>query len=147
MEPKNDAQLKLTDYFNNPVSQRDKQYEAIRAIVIGNAPINRVAEKYGYKPSTIYAMPRRVGSAYSPQSVKALTHSDLQDRIISLRKQDLSAPDIYQRLLEEGIKSAISTIQRILKVAGFAKLPRRTDKELGKSTTRKVIPERLNPSM
>lgn len=150
MKPNNDAQLKLSDYFNNPVSQRQKQYEAIRAIVIENLPINRAAEKYGYKTSTIYALLRDAKAdrnslfpTVSKGPKKRQIHSDIQDRIIALRKQDLSAPDIYQRLFEEGIKSSISTIQRILKVAGFAKLPRRTNKKLGKSTTRKVIPERV----
>jgi transposase len=150
MKPTNDDQLALTDFFNNPVSQRQKQYEAVRAIVIGNDPIDKVAQTYGYKPSTIYSLLRDAKAGrialfptVSKGPKKRQTHSDIQDRIIALRKQALSTPDIYQRLLKEGIKSSISTVQRILKVAGFAKLPRRTNKELGRCTTKKVIPERV----
>jgi len=150
MKPINDDQLALMDYFNQPVSQRQKQYEAVRAIVIGNDPIDQVAEKYGYQPSTIYALLRDAKAGrialfptVSKGPQKRQTPSDIQDTIIALRKQALSTPDIYQHLLEEGIKSSISTIQRILKVAGFAKLPRRTNRELGKCTTKKVIPERV----
>lgn len=40
MKPKNDVPFDLTDYFNHPVSQRQKQYETIRAIVIDNASVD-----------------------------------------------------------------------------------------------------------
>jgi len=150
MNPKNDAPLELTDYFNQPVSPRQKQYEAIRAIVIGNDSVDKVAEKYGYQSSTIYSLLREAKArrvslfpAVSLGPKKRQTHSNIQDRIIALRKQALSTPDIYQCLLNEGFKSSISTVQRILKGAGFAKLPRRTNKELGRTTTKKVIPERV----
>ena len=58
MKPKNEAKLDLTDYFNQPISQRQKQYEAIRAMVIENASVETVAQKYGYKCSTIHSLLR-----------------------------------------------------------------------------------------
>ncbi len=150
MIPKYDTKLDLMNYFSNPVSQRQKQYEAVRAIVIENAPVDQVAKKYGYKSSTIYSLLRDAKAGritlfpiITKGPKKIQTSSDVQDNIIALRKQGLSTSDIYQRLLEEGIKSSISTVERILKAAGFAKLPRRTNKELGKSTTGKEIPERV----
>ncbi len=33
MKPESTVKINLLDYFNHPVSQRQKQYEAIRAIV------------------------------------------------------------------------------------------------------------------
>ncbi|MEE9356723.1 MAG: transposase [Methylococcaceae bacterium] len=150
MKPNNEAKLNLTDYFNQPASQRQKQYEAIRAIVIENAPVETVAKRYGYKRSTLHSLLRdaKTGRITLFPTVtqgpkKRQTSSDVQDKIITLRKQGLSTPDIHQCLLEEGIKSSISTVQRILKAAGFNKLPRRTHQELGKSTTQKEIPERV----
>ncbi len=150
MKPHNSARLELADYFNNPVSQRQKQYEAVRAIVIEDHPIDQVAEKYGYKTSTIYSLLRDAKAgrislfpALGKGPKKRQTHSKVQDRIIALRKQELSTPDIYQHLLDEGITSSISTVERILKAAGFTKLARRTNQQLGKSTTKKEIPERV----
>jgi transposase len=150
MKPKNDDEIDLISYFRNPVSQRQKQYEAIRALVIDSTPIDEVAKLYGYRSSTIYALLRdaKAGrvSLFPPVikgPKKRQTSSAEQDRIIALRKQELSTADIHQRLTEEGIKSSVSTVERILKAAGFAKLPRRSNNELGKSVTRKEIPERV----
>ena len=57
-KPKKAAKLDLADYFHKPVSPRQKQYEAIRAIVLENASVETVAKKYGYKSSTIYSLLR-----------------------------------------------------------------------------------------
>ena len=143
LKPKKAAKLDLADYFNNPVSPRQKQYEAIRAIVVENASVDTVAKKYGYQSSTIYSLLREAKAgrlslfpAIAKGPKKKQTSPAVQNRIIALRKQALSTPDIHQRLLEEGIKSSISTVvERILKAAGFDKLPRRTNQALGKSTT------------
>jgi len=43
----------------------------------------------------------------------------------------LSSPDIQNRLAEDTINISSRTIERILRDAGFEKLKRRTDKELG----------------
>jgi transposase len=142
LKPKKAAKLDLADYFNNPVSPRQKQYEAIRAIVVENASVDTVAKKYGYQSSTIYSLLREAKAgrlslfpAIAKGPKKKQTSPAVQNRIIALRKQALSTPDIHQRLLEEGIKSSLSTVERILKAAGFDKLPRRTNQALGKSTT------------
>ena len=45
--------LALADYFINPVSQRQKQYEIVRAIVLENQSADTVATKFGYKISTV----------------------------------------------------------------------------------------------
>ncbi len=52
------AKVDLSDYFKRPVSPRQKQYEAIRAIAIDEEPIEDAAKRYGYKASTIYSMLR-----------------------------------------------------------------------------------------
>ena len=48
----------LPGYFKNPPSQRQKQYDAVRAIVLEKQPVEMVAKRYNYKHSTIYALLR-----------------------------------------------------------------------------------------
>jgi len=139
----------MADYFKNPASPKQKQYEAIRAIVIDEKPIEVATKRYGYKAGTIYSLLRdaRAGKIELFPAVKKgprqkRTNPDIQDKIIEYRKMRLSTPDIQDRLAEETIKISSRTVERILKDAGFRKLQRRTNKELGKTIKNKIIPER-----
>jgi len=66
----------------------------------------------------------------------------VQDKVLTLRKQKLSSPDIQQWLEKDKINISARTIERILKDAGFGKLKRRTNKELGKTVKNKIIANR-----
>jgi len=99
-----------------------------------------VAKKYHYKPSTIYTLLRDVKAGkkdlfpvIQKGAQQRRTPSDAQEKIIAYRRQNLSAPAIQSHLREEGINVSVSTVERILKNAGFGKLKRRTNKGLGKS--------------
>ena len=50
--------LDLAHYFNNPVTQRQKQYEVVRALVLEKQSVEVVAKRFGYKISTIYSLIR-----------------------------------------------------------------------------------------
>lgn len=141
--------LDLVEYFKNPPTQRQKQYDAIRAIVFEKQSIEMVAKKYHYRHSTIYALLRDAKARKielfpfvqkGPQQKR--TPSDVQKKIIAYRKQRLSTPDIQSRLAQESINLSVSTVERVLKHAGFGKLKRRTNKELGKTLKGKIIAER-----
>ncbi len=138
--------IDLLDYFKNPVSHRQKQYETIRAIAIGGESIEDVAKRYGYKASTVYSLLRdaRAGKIELFPAVKKgpqqkRINPDVCDKIIEYRKMRLSTSDIQDRLAED-ISSR--TVERILKDAGYGKLKRRTNKELGITTKNKIIPDR-----
>ena len=47
-------------YFLEPQQTLQRQYEALRAIFIDDLPIDRVAERFGYKPSTLKSMASRL---------------------------------------------------------------------------------------
>ena len=139
----------LLDYFKNPVSHRQKQYEAIRAIVIGGDSIEDAAKRYGYKVGTVYSLLRdaRAGKIELFPAVKKgpqqkRTNPDVCNKIIEYRKMRLSASDIQDRLAEDTNKISSRTVERILKDAGYGKLKRRTNKELGITIKNKVIPDR-----
>jgi transposase len=149
MEPKTAGLLDLIEYFRNPISQRQKQYEAVRAVVLETQPPEIVAKIFGYKTSTIYSLIRDAKAGKiklfpivkkGPQQRR--TSPEVQKRIIVLRKQGLSSPDIQSSLAEEGIKSSTKTVERFLKDKGFGKLKRRTNKQLGKSITKRILPDR-----
>jgi hypothetical protein len=66
----------------------------------------------------------------------------VQKQIYRLRNKNLSHIDISNELNERGIEISQQTISRILDDAGFPKLKRRTNKELGITVKNKIIPER-----
>jgi transposase len=143
------TEIDLADYFKNPASSRQKQYEAIRAIAIDGESIEGAAEQYGYKAGTVYCLLRdaRAGKIElfpvvkkGPQQKR--TDPDVQDKIIDYRKMRLSTSDIQDYLAEDIIKISSRTVERILKDAGYGKLKRRTHKELGITIKNKIIPDR-----
>lgn len=149
MKPTNNAPFDPKRYFTNPISQRQKQYEVVRAIILEQKQVKTVAKKLGYKESTAYALIRdfKNGKIELFPTVKKgpqhrRTSIETQKMIIVLRKKGLSSPDIQNRLGNEGVKCSTRTIERILQDSGFKKLRRRTNKELGKSSENKIIPER-----
>ena len=141
--------MDLIEYFKNPKSKRQKQYEAVRAIALDKMPADEVAKKFGYKISTIYSLVKYAKSgklelfpevAKGPK--KRRTHANVQKKIIQLRKQDKYAADIHKQLTNEGQSISIRTVERIIKEAGFKKLKRRTNLELGITKKNKLIGER-----
>ncbi len=47
-------------YFLEPQQTLQRQYEALRAIFVDDQPIDRVAERFGYKPSALKSMASRL---------------------------------------------------------------------------------------
>lgn len=142
----------LVEYFKNPQSPRQKQYEAVRAIVHDKLPMGEVAEQFGYETSTLYSLLRDAKRGRlelfptvprGPQEKR--TPPEVQQKIVILRRQGLSTDDIHLGLADAGIDISARTVERILKEKGFGKLQRRTNKELGRSSQNTVIPERSEP--
>ncbi len=141
--------LNILDYFQNPVSQRQKQYEAVRAVVMEKQSVEVVADRFGYKTSTVYSLIRDAKNGRIelfptvPRGPRGKqTPLEVQDRVISLRRQGLSTPDIQRQLSKTEIEISTRTVERILKDTGFPKLRRRTNKELGKTVRNTIISER-----
>lgn len=141
--------IDLIEYFNNPISPKQKQYEAVRAIVLEKQPVEAVAKRLGYRTSTLYSLLRdsRAGTVELFPIIKKgpkgkQTPIQVQEKIIVLRKQGLSIDDIHHRLGEFGINISAKTVERLLKEVGFGKLKRRTNQQLGKTSKNTIIPER-----
>lgn len=138
--------LDLVDYFLHPRSKRQKQYEAVRAIMIEHLPAEPVAKKFGYQVPTVYSLVRSAKAgrltlfpevAKGPQQRR--TPAIIQQQIIQLRKQNQAAADIHTRLMDQQIVISLRTVERILNQAGFPKLKRRTRAEWGLTRDNKLI--------
>jgi transposase len=136
-------------YFANPSTPDHKKYEVLRALFYEKLPKEEVTEKFGYTNYTLNAIIRdfRQGKLIffplkKPGPKDRNTSEEAKTKIISLRKQNLSAEDISNQLLSENIKISLRTVERILEDEGFSKLSRRTNKERGLTKKKTIISER-----
>lgn len=141
--------IDLVRFFDEPATNRQRQYEAVRALVKDNMLIEEIAKKFGYKSATIHALVRDAKSGklkLFPEVKKGpkarRTSEENRNKIIQLRKENLSSSDIHKRLSESGVTISSRTIERVLSDAGFGKLRRRTYKEMGMTKKNKIIPEK-----
>jgi hypothetical protein len=131
---------KLTDLsqvFLEPSNATHRQYEALRAFFVEGTPSAEVARSFGYTPGSFRVLvhqfrqdPRRDFFLTPPKGPHSAPKADpLRDRVIALRKQNLSIYDISRSLAHEGRPLSPVAIGQVLKEEGFARLPRRADDE------------------
>lgn len=124
-------------FFLEPRGPLHRQYEALRAYHVEELPSAEAARRFGYSPGAFRVLchrfrhdPERDFFASPGNGPQAAPKKDSAcDRVIELRKQNLSIYDISGVLDDEGRKLSPAAVQQILKAAGFAKLPRRADDE------------------
>lgn len=143
----NNIDLEL--FFKNPDSKKQKQYEAVRAFAVDKLSAREVAEKFNYKLSSVYTFIKMTKSGemtFFPKPKNGPKHRhfsfEIQKQIFRYRNQNLSHMDIGELLNKNGINISAQTVSRILANAGFPKLQRRTNKELGLTVRNKIIPEK-----
>lgn len=123
--------------FLEPANSTHRQYEALRAYFVEQLPSAEVAARFGYTPGSFrvlchefrqnphraFFLPVLKGPQASPK--RDATH----EKVIELRKQNLSIYDISRVLKEDNLRFSPAAVARLLQEAGFAKLPRRADEE------------------
>lgn len=145
--------MNLNTFFSNPITPAQKQYEAIRAIIVDELPIDIVAEKFSYSVNTLYSLMRDVRNGklelFPSRGLRGPKQRQTPDYICSLilsyRKLDLSCNDIAERLQQEGYKVSKSTVGNVIVESQLPKLPRRTNAERGLTQKNQAIPERSTP--
>lgn len=137
------------NFFLNPASKKQRQYEAVRAFVVDQLSAQQVADKFGYKLSSVYTFIKKAKLGeldFFPEQKKGpkqrKTPFEVQKQIFRLRNKNLSHMDISGELGKVGIEISAQTVSRILQETGFSKLKRRTNKELGLTGKNKTIPEK-----
>ena len=136
----NDSAESLTDLsrlFLQPQNSTHRQYEALRAFFVEGLPSAQAARRGGYTPGSFRVLvhqfrqnPHRqffLPPAKGPKTAPK-THR-LREKVIALRKQNLSIYDISQTLRREAEPLSPVAVSLILKEEGFARLPRRQDEE------------------
>jgi hypothetical protein len=131
---------KLTDLaqvFVEPSNSTHRQYEALRAFFVEGLPSAEAARRFGYTPGSFRVLvhqfrqnPRRDFFLTAAKGPHVAPKADpLRDRVIALRKQNLSIYDISRNLAHQGDPLSPVAVAQILKDEGFARLPRRADDE------------------
>jgi hypothetical protein len=143
-----DKRNKITDLaavFLEPANATHRQYEALRAYFVERRSCAEAAERFGYTPGSFRVLahkfrmdPRRTFFVAPQKGPKSAPKQDrVRERVLALRKRNLSIYDISRALAAEGETLSAVAVSLILKAEGFARLPRRADEER---------PERARPA-
>ena len=123
--------------FLEPSNSTHRQYEALRAYFVDGLHSAETAARFGYSPGSFrvlchqlrqnphrqFFLPPQKGPRRGPKK------ESLREKVVALRKQNLSIYDINEALASEGKRLSPAAISIILKEEGFARLPRRADEE------------------
>jgi len=124
-------------FFFEPSSPKQRQYEALRAYFGEERPSAEVARTFGYTPASFQVMCHHFRREKSPAFFLAPQHgprsqpkkSAARDLIVELRKANHSVYEISEVLKSRGKPLSPTAVREVLKVEGFAALPRRLDSE------------------
>jgi len=127
----------MAHFFLEPTNATHRQYEALRAYFVEDLPSAEVARRFGYTPGSFRVLahefrqhpdrPFFLAPQKGPQtSPKA---DRIRDKVVALRKQNLSIYDISRVLEESSQRVSAVAVSLLLKEEGFARLPRRRDEE------------------
>jgi transposase-like protein len=126
----------LSRVFLTPANATHRQYEALRAYFVDQVPQAEVARRFGYTTGSLRVLVHQFRQDPErpffrlPQVERRSEPSDpVREKIIKLRKQNLSVYDISDALKKDGIPRSPVAVANVLKKEGFAKLPRRRDEE------------------
>lgn len=128
---------KYARFFLQPSNSTHRQYEALRAFFVEGLSSKEAAKRFGYtegsfrvlvhsfrqNPHRSFFLPPAKGPQKSPKKDK------MREKVIALRKENLSIYDISRVLEIKGQKVSPVSVSFILKEEGFARLPRRRDEE------------------
>src|SRR6516165_10307475 len=137
MDDNSRDRLTLARRFLEPSNPTHRQYEALRAYFVEGLPSAEAAAPFGYSPGSFRVLvhefrqdPQRAFFLTPAKGPQAAPKKDrVRDRVVALRKQNLSIYDISATLRDEGQALSPAAVSVLLKAEGFARLPRRLDEE------------------
>ena len=125
-------------FFLQPNHPRHRQYEALRAYFVEDLPSREVARRFGYQPGSFRILVFRFRHEMDREFFRDVVRGPqtqpkkdaVRERIVALRKENLSVYDIRDKLEQAGPHTlSVTAIQEVLRSEGFARLPRRGDDE------------------
>jgi hypothetical protein len=128
---------KCEQFFSEPATTRQRQYEALRAFYLEGEPSAEVARRFGYTSGSFRGLCHsfRRGelgeffTANRPGPREQPKKSATLGEIVALRKRNYSVYDISRALKEAGTPLSATAVREVLVAEGFAPLPRRRDEE------------------
>jgi transposase len=128
---------KMARYFLEPANSTHRQYEALRAYFVDNLSAEEAAKRFGYTTGSFRVLchhfrhnPQRQFFCPPPKGPHVPKKKNkVRDKVVALRKKNLSIYDIRDHLKESGVSLSPPAVSKILREEGFAKLPRRRDEE------------------
>jgi hypothetical protein len=136
------------DFFLQPASARQRQYEALRAYFVEGKPSAEVARAFNYTPGSFQVMCHHfrrdpdplffVSPQPGPRSQPK--KSAARNLIVELRKTNHSVYEISEQLKDRGTRLSPTGVREVLKAEGFAALPRRLDDERPERPRPTVMP-------
>ena len=137
-------------FFTHPTHDWQRRYEALRASFVERLPAAVVADRFDYTPGYIQLLRHqfRHGKIEFSEPVpegkltRRRVNAETRRKICDWRRERLSAGEIAELLLEDGVQISVSTIGRVLAEEGFPKLPRRTRLKIGRTVKGADVPKR-----
>jgi transposase len=129
-----------------PRTQRQRQYEALRAYFVEGHPSAEAARAFGYSVGAFRVLCHHFRRDPQPEFFRSPPRgprtqpkkSAAREAIIALRKRNHSVYEISELLKERKLPLSPTAVREVLRAEGFAALPRRLDEER---------PERPRPSV
>lgn len=138
-----------TDYFRHPQDPGQRQYEALRASFLERLSARVVGQRFEMTPGYVHVLKHRwrnglLHFTFRPSDVPGArrgTPAKIRSRIVELRRlRELSAGQIAEILADEDAELSVRTVERILRDAGFPRLPRRTRLLIGETRAHTTVP-------
>lgn len=123
--------------FLCPTNATHRQYEALRAFFVEGIKSAEAAERFGYTPGSFRVLTHQFRQDAARQFFlppdkgpkRTGEQEERRQKIIALRKQNLSIYDISRALQDQERPVSPVSVGLVLKEEGFARLPRRADEE------------------
>lgn len=142
--------MRDSTFFTHPKSDWQRRYEALRASLVDRLPAPVVADRFGYSAGYVRLLRHLFRSgkfdfAEPPTEDKVARRRvsrEIRKKICDWRVLRLTAGEIAQLLVEEGVEIGVSTVERVLAEEGFERLPRRTRLKVGLTVKGTTVPKR-----
>ena len=138
------------EYFRHPAEPGQRHYEALRASFLERLSARGVAARFALSPGYVHLLRHRfrrglVRFTFRPADLpdaRRGTPAGVRARVVEVRRhRELSAGQIAEILEDEGTDLSVRTVERILREAGFPRLPRRTRLRIGETRAHTTVPE------
>jgi hypothetical protein len=125
-------------FFLSPEGRLHRQYEALRAYFVEQLPSAEAARRFSYSPGAFRVLchqfrhdPEKRSAFFGPRprAHSAPARDPVRERVVALRKRNLSVYDIQRELAAGDHRISINALTVLLREEGFARLPRRRDEE------------------